>query len=67
MMRLMIAAVVSLATPTLADDVGVRVGRVGAGMTVGEGHRDYDRDRGRTVVKEREPSERTSVIKKGPR
>jgi hypothetical protein len=63
---LMIAAVVSLATPALADDVGVRVGPVGAGVTVGEGHRDYDRDRDRdrTVVKEREPSERTTVIKK---
>ena len=34
-------------------------------MTVGEGHRDdRDRDRDRTVVKEREPSERTTVIKK---
>lgn len=41
---LMIAAVVSLATPALADDVGVRVGPVGAGVSVGEGHRDYDRD-----------------------
>jgi Ni/Co efflux regulator RcnB len=63
---LIIAAVVSLATPALADDVGVRVGPVGAGVTVGEGHRDYDRDRDRdrTVVKEREPSERTTVIKK---
>lgn len=61
---LMVAAVLSLATPALADDVGVRVGPVGAGVTVGEGHRDYDRDRDRTVVKEREPSERTTVIKK---
>jgi hypothetical protein len=59
---LMIAAVALLATPALADDVGVRVGPVGAGVNVGEGHRDYDRDR--TVVKEREPSERTTVIKK---
>jgi hypothetical protein len=58
---LMIAAVALLATPALADDVGVRVGPVGAGVNVGEGHLDYDRDR--TVVKEREPSERTTVIK----
>lgn len=36
----------------------------GAGMTVGEGHRDYYRERDRTVVREREPSERTTVIKK---
>jgi hypothetical protein len=32
-------------------------------VTVGETH-DRDRDRGRTVVKEREPSDRTTVIKK---
>jgi hypothetical protein len=61
---LVIAAVVSVATPALADDVGVGVGPVGAGVTLGEGHRDYDRDRDRSVVKEREPSERTTVIKK---
>jgi hypothetical protein len=62
---LMIAAVVAIATPALADDVGVRVGPVGAGVSVGEGHRDYDRDRDRTtVIKEREPSDRTTVIKK---
>ena len=61
---LIIAAVAALATPALADDVGVHVGPVGAGVSVGEGHRDYDRDRDRTVVKEREPSDRTTVIKK---
>ena len=64
---LIIAAVAALATPALANDVGVRVGPVGAGVSVGEGHRDYDRDRDRdrtTVIKEREPSERTTVIKK---
>lgn len=59
------AAVAALAAPALADDVGVHVGPVGAGVSVGEGHRDYDRDRDRTtVVKEREPSDRTTVIKK---
>jgi hypothetical protein len=60
------AAVSCLAAPAIADEVGVRVGPVGAGVTVGEGHRDYDRDRvrERTIVKEREPSERTTVIKK---
>ncbi|HEY8670947.1 MAG TPA: hypothetical protein VIL63_08915 [Terriglobales bacterium] len=62
---LIIAAVAALATPALADEVGVRVGPVGAGVSVGEGHRDYDRDRDRTtVIKEREPSDRTTVIKK---
>jgi hypothetical protein len=60
------AAVGALAGPALADDVGVRVGPVGAGVTVGEGHRDYDRDRVRekTIIKEHEPRDRTTVIKK---
>ena len=60
------ATIGALAVPAMAEDVGVRVGPVGAGVTVGEGHRDYDRDRvrERTVIKEREPSERTTVIKK---
>jgi hypothetical protein len=62
-----IAAVATLATPALADEVGVGVGvgPVGAGVSVGQS-RDYDRDRDRerTVIKEREPSERTTVIKK---
>jgi Ni/Co efflux regulator RcnB len=63
---LIAAAVGALAAPALADEVGVRVGPLGAGVTVGEGHRDYDRDRDRdrTVVKEREPSDRTTIIKK---
>lgn len=64
---LIVAAVVAIATPALADEVGVHVGPVGAGVTVGDGHRDYDRDRDRdhtTVIKEREPSDRTTVIKK---
>jgi hypothetical protein len=61
---LVIAAVAALATPALAEEAGVRVGPVGAGVTVGEGH-DRDRDRDRTtVIKEREPAERTTVIKK---
>jgi hypothetical protein len=61
---LVIAAVAALATPALADEVGVRVGPVGAGVTVGAGH-DRDRDRERTtVIKEREPADRTTVIKK---
>jgi hypothetical protein len=50
----------------MAEEVGVQVGPVGAGVTVGEGQRDYDRDRvrERTVIKEREPSDRTTIIKK---
>jgi hypothetical protein len=61
---LVIAAVAALATPAFAEEVGVGVGvgPVGAGVTVGAGH---DRDRERTtVIKEREPAERTTVIKK---
>jgi hypothetical protein len=65
---LAIAAVVTLATPAFADEVGVHVGPVGAGVTTGESHRDYDRDRidrdRTTIVKEREPADRTTVIKK---
>jgi hypothetical protein len=61
---LMIATVAAIATPALADDVGVRVGPAGAGVTVGESH-DRDRDRDRAVIKEREPDrDRTTVIKK---
>jgi hypothetical protein len=60
------AAVSALAAPAMADEVGVRVGPVGAGVTVGESHdRDRDRDRDRTtVIKEREPADRTTIIKK---
>jgi hypothetical protein len=60
------AAVIGvIATPAFADDVGVRVGPVGAGVTVGESHdRDYrDRDH-TTVIKEQEPRDRTTVITK---
>ena len=52
--------VCALAAPAFADEVGVRAGPVGAGVTVGE-HRDRDRT---TVIKEREPAEHTTVIKK---
>jgi hypothetical protein len=55
------ATIVAIATPVLADEVGVRVGPVGAGVTVGETH-DHDRDR--TVIKEREQSDSKTVIKK---
>jgi hypothetical protein len=53
----------AIATPVLADDVGVRVGPVGAGVTVGESPAYRDRDR-TTVIKEREPRDKTTVIKK---
>jgi hypothetical protein len=59
-------ATCALAVPAMAEDIGVRVGPVGAGVTVGEGHRDYDRDRvrERTVIREHEPRERTTIIKR---
>ena len=57
------AIVCAVAAPAMADEVGVRAGPVGAGVTVGESH-DRDRDRDRTtVIKEREPESKT-VIKK---
>ena len=58
------ATIAALAGTAMADDVGVRVGPVGAGVTVGEDH-DHYRDRDRTtVVKEREPRDNSTVIKK---
>jgi hypothetical protein len=54
-----------IAAPAFADEVGVHVGPVGAGVTVGESHEYRDRDRDRTtVIKERQPADRTTVIKK---
>lgn len=55
------AMIGALATPALADDVGVHVGPVGAGVTVGEAPHEHDRT---TVIKEREPRDQTTVIKK---
>ena len=64
---LLVAAVIgAVASPAFAEEVGVRVGPVGAGVTVGE-TRVHDRDRDRdhtTVIKEREPRDRTTVIKR---
>ena len=39
-----------MAAPALADEVGVRAGPVGAGVTVGQ-----TPDRDRTVIKEHQP------------
>ncbi|MBR0789589.1 hypothetical protein JQ631_10960 [Bradyrhizobium manausense] len=57
------AMVTAIAAPAFADEVGVHVGPVGAGVTVGESHAYRDRDR-TTVIKERAPADRTTVIKK---
>ena len=64
---LVFATAAVLAVPAFAEEVGVGVGvgPVGAGVTVGQS-RDYDRERERertTVIKEREPADRTTVIK----
>jgi hypothetical protein len=65
---LLIAAVSTLAlsAPAFAEDVGVGVGPVGAGVTVGSSHDRYiDRDHDRTtVIHEHEPRDKTVVIKK---
>jgi hypothetical protein len=58
---LIAAAIGALSTPAIADEVGVHAGPVGAGVTVGQ---TPDHDRSRTVIKEREPRDRTTVIKK---
>lgn len=59
------AMVTAIAAPAFADEVGVHVGPVGAGVTVGQAPEYRDRDRNRTtVIKEREPAERKTVIKK---
>jgi hypothetical protein len=67
MKKYMFAAglITAIAAPAFADEVGVRVGPAGAGVTVGETHEYRDRDRDRTtIIKEREPADRTTVIKK---
>lgn len=56
----------ALSAPVLAEEVGVSVGPVGAGVTVGTGHdhyRDHDHDR-TTVIREHEPRDKTVIIKK---
>jgi hypothetical protein len=58
------AAVCAVSAPAFAEDVGVRVGPVGAGVTVGASPEYRDRDRTTTIVKDRRPSDRTTVIKK---
>jgi hypothetical protein len=62
------AAMIGTALPASADEVGVRVGPVGAGVTVGEGHRDRDVVREREVVREPEHRDHDAVIiKRGDR
>jgi hypothetical protein len=64
-MKYLLIAAALLATPAFADEVGVHVGPVGAGVTVGQSpdYRDHERDR-TTVIKERPETDPTTVIKK---
>ena len=59
------AASVWAAIPANAEEVGVGVGvgPAGPGVTVGSERydRDLDRDRGRTVIREHEPRDRTII------
>lgn len=58
---LVAAATCALAAPALADEIGVRAGPVGAGVTVGESPRVEEK----TVIRKDEPGrDRTTVIKK---
>ena len=61
-MALVVAAGFGLATPSFAEDavVGVGVSPVAAGVTVGSDTRERDR----TVIRQEEPREKTTVIKK---
>lgn len=68
MKKIVLAAafISAIAAPAFADEVGVRVGPVGAGVTVGSSPAYRDRDEDRTTVireREREPG-RTTVIKR---
>jgi hypothetical protein len=71
MKRLALAALAVVgvcgSVPASAEEIGVGVGPLGAGVTVGSGRSDYDRDRvhERTIVREREPRrDETVIIKK---
>ena len=69
LLAIVAAASICAAVPASAEDVGVgvRANPVGAGVTVGEDHRDRDRER-TTVIKEREREPReTTVIKERDR
>ncbi|MGN6285387.1 MAG: hypothetical protein ACTHM2_09575 [Afipia sp.] len=62
-------AALGMVLPASAEEVGVGVGvgPVGAGVTVGTTghyHRDHDRT---TIIKEREPRDKTVIIKKRER
>ena len=55
------AMIGAIATPALADDVGVHVGPVGAGVTVGQDH-PVDRDRTTVIKKEDSDGNRSKTV-----
>ena len=60
---LIIAVLIGVvAKPVFADEIGVQVVPVGAGVTIGEDHNRGDD--GTTIIKEREPHDSATVIKK---
>jgi hypothetical protein len=64
---LIVAVLISVvATPVLADEIGVHVVPFGTGVTIGEDH-NLDGDGTTTIIKikEREPHDSATVIKKG--
>jgi hypothetical protein len=62
---LIIAVLIGVvATPVFADDAGVHVVPVVAGVTIGENH-NRDGDGTTTIIKEREPHDIATGIKKG--
>jgi hypothetical protein len=66
MKYLVIAAILAapiFVSPASADEVGVHVGPVGAGVTVGEApDRDRDRDRTTVIKKERDDGSESKTI-----
>ena len=61
---LIIAVLIGVvATPVFADDAGVHVVPVVAGVTIGENH-NRDGDGTTTIIKEREPHDIATGIKK---
>jgi hypothetical protein len=65
-MKYLIIAAALLATPAMADEVGVHVGPVGAGVTVGQSpdYRDHDRDHTTVIREQPRDTDRTTIIKK---
>ena len=62
---LIVAALIgAVATPVFADDIGVHVVPVGAGVTASEDHGQYRDGNGTAIIKEREAHDSATVVKK---